>query len=382
MFTGFASENSPAIQVWDFFRAFASTSAVRSVALADDCAPIQYFRTGATTTAINVYLPTSPIEGKQIKICNAMYGSSAQGIIIYTSDANGGGTTSGLISVGAGQTLDLCYSKSFISLTSAGGVLGTGWVILNQAPDSAVNYLSVISGGSTNTASGQYSTVAGGSANTASNSYSVISGGVSNTASSTYATISGGNGNTASGAYSIVAGGGDNVANATVASIIGGSDGTTRSVAGNFVTPASNNPISTQVGLSQVSRLVLGTQTTDATSTVLRSNTSAASTSNQVVLPNNSAYVFQGRVIANVTGAGNTASWKFEGAIKRGASAGTTALVAAVTPTVIAQDAGAVTWTVAVSADTTNGALAVTITGQAATTIRWVCSIESTEVTY
>ena len=52
MFTGFASENTPAIQVWDFFRTFASTSAVRSVSLPDDCAPIQIFRTGATATEI------------------------------------------------------------------------------------------------------------------------------------------------------------------------------------------------------------------------------------------------------------------------------------------------------------------------------------------
>ena len=54
MFTGFATENTPAIQVWDFFRTFASTGVGRNVSLADDCAPIQYFRTGATTTAINI----------------------------------------------------------------------------------------------------------------------------------------------------------------------------------------------------------------------------------------------------------------------------------------------------------------------------------------
>jgi len=128
--------------------------------------------------------------------------------------------------------------------------------------------------------------------------------------------------------------------------------------------------------------LLLGVVTTDATATRLRCNTSAASTINQVILPNNSAYVFQGTCIANVTGGSTTSGWEFQGVIKRGANAASTTLVAAVTPTVIAQDALASTWVLAITADTTNGGIAVTVTGAAATTIRWVSKIESTEVTY
>jgi hypothetical protein len=114
----------------------------------------------------------------------------------------------------------------------------------------------------------------------------------------------------------------------------------------------------------------------------LASNNSAASTTNQVILPNNSAYTFQGTCIANVTAGGTTSGWKFEGVIKRGANAASTTLVAAVTPTVIAQDAGAVTWVLAITADTTNGGIKVEVTGAAATTIRWVVKIETTEVTF
>jgi hypothetical protein len=99
-------------------------------------------------------------------------------------------------------------------------------------------------------------------------------------------------------------------------------------------------------------------------------------------LPNNSAYTFQGTCIANVTGGSTTSGWKFEGVIKRGANAASTTLVAAVTPTVIAQDALATTWVLAITADTTNGGIAVTVTGAAATTIRWVSKIETTEVTF
>ena len=88
------------------------------------------------------------------------------------------------------------------------------------------------------------------------------------------------------------------------------------------------------------------------------------------------------RVIAGVTGAGNTKAWTLEGAIKRGAGVGTTAIVGTVITTIVAADAGASTWTVTATADTSNGGLAITVTGQAATTIRWVARAESTEMTY
>jgi hypothetical protein len=128
--------------------------------------------------------------------------------------------------------------------------------------------------------------------------------------------------------------------------------------------------------------LILARQTTDATPTVLASTTSAAGTTNQVILPNNSAYFFRGEVISGVTGGGNTKGWTIEGVIKRGANAASTALVGTPTVTSTYADAGASTWTIAVTADTTNGGLRVTFTGQASTTIRTVCQIRTTEMTY
>ena len=81
--------------------------------------------------------------------------------------------------------------------------------------------------------------------------------------------------------------------------------------------------------------------------------------------------------MANVTGGGNTHAWEFRGAIKRGAS--NVALVG--TPSIddIAYDSGASAWSFAFSADTSNQALAVTVTGQASTTIRWVVNIHATK---
>jgi len=101
-----------------------------------------------------------------------------------------------------------------------------------------------------------------------------------------------------------------------------------------------------------------------------------------LILPNNSAYFFTGEIISGVTGGGNTKGFTIEGVIKRGANAASTALVG--TPTVVSTyaDAGAATWAIAVTADTTNGGLRVTFTGQAATTIRTVCQIRTTEMTF
>jgi hypothetical protein len=94
MFTGFASENTPAIQIWDFAVTTANPFiGPGNVSLQDDCAPIQFFKTGGTSSTINIYLPSAPIEGKQIKIINARYGSNSGTISIFSSDVSGGGTS-------------------------------------------------------------------------------------------------------------------------------------------------------------------------------------------------------------------------------------------------------------------------------------------------
>ena len=394
MFTGFATENTPAIQVWDYFSTFAGTS---RIALADDCAPIQYFKTGGNSTAIQLFLPTSPIEGKQIKIINSKYGNANPPINIFSSDRNAGGTSTAIAVLGVGQTLDFCYSKNFISFGTSSGLSATGWITLNQVPAGAANYHSLSIGGTENSATSNYSVVVGGFTNSATSSYSGVFGAQSSNATQSYAQVLGGfqstssgsnsvvlNGtsNTSSGSASTVINGNNNLANSTNGIVISGSYGTTRSIAGNTVMPASESPIASAAGVTQSALLVLGVATTDATATRLRSNANATGTTNQVILPNNSAYTFQGTCIANVTGGSTTSGWEFQGVIKRGANAASTTLVAAVTPTVIAQDVAAATWVLAITADVTNGGIAVTVTGAAATTIRWVSRIETTEVTF
>jgi hypothetical protein len=244
----------------------------------------------------------------------------------------------------------------------------------------SAQYTSVV-GGQKNTASGDYSFVGGGATNTASGQYSSITSGESNSSGGLYSFIGAGFSNNASGSYAAVVGGVSNVASGDTSIVLGGRYGTTRSIYGNFVTAASVTPIQAKAGVQQSALLILGRQTTDATATVLASDANAAGTTNQVILPNNSAYYFKGSISAGVTGGGNSSMWSFEGGIKRGANAAATTLMNSVI-NLVAQDAGASTWVIALAADTTNGGLRVTVTGQAATTIRWVCKIETTEMTF
>jgi hypothetical protein len=405
MFTGFASENTPGVKVWDYTR---TTSGTIRVALEDDCAPFQLFLTGGSSTTIVLQLPTGSPSGKQIIIKNEPFSTFTVQAIEIIDSASGG---SSKYILGQGQKLTFVCVPN-LTIRSGSSVGFVQWVPLEQGGlETLVNNSVVLSGelnrvqnshaavvsGFSNNASGQFSIVAGGSGNNAINSHTSVLGGSNSTANGSNSVVVGGTGNTAQSQYSTVCGGQNNNAGNTNAIVLGGinnsasggssvcvagQQGTSRNVSGYTIFPASEIPIENKQGVQQAGLLILGRQTTDATATRLTSNAFTASTQNQVILPNNSAYTFQGTCIAARTAAGDTSSWKFEGAIKRGANAASTALVAAVTPLVIAQDAGAVTWVLAITADTTNGGIAVTVTGAAATTIRWVCKIETTEVTF
>jgi hypothetical protein len=327
------------------------------------------------TTAVTLSGSNASIRVGQIVV-----GTS---IASYTYVAAISGTSLTLSRVASGSS-----TSTLSFFTPHGVVVGGG---NNQATGS----YSFIGGGgdagtaaNRNVASGDWSFVGGGGANTASGIASVVVGGgkfgagySANTASGTSAFVGAGYGNVASGFTTSVVGGTNNLANNNFGVIVGGAAGTTRALVANFVHP-SGNPLNSVAGASQAGLLVLAVQTTDATATVLRSDAAAAGTVNQVILPNNSAYFFLGEVIAGVTGGGNTKGWTIEGVIKRGANAASTALVGTPTVTSSFADAGASTWVIAVTADTTNGGLAVTFTGQAGTTIRTVAQIRTTEMTF
>lgn len=133
-------------------------------------------------------------------------------------------------------------------------------------------------------------------------------------------------------------------------------------------------------GGSQQGLIVLVANTTDATPKVVTSDNSTAGTTNQIILPNNSAYAFHGTIVARQQASAGTdcAAWKIEGLIRREVSAGTTVLVNSATTVLDNTPA----WGMALSADTTNGGLKIEVTGAAATNIRWVATCHTSEVTY
>ena len=133
-------------------------------------------------------------------------------------------------------------------------------------------------------------------------------------------------------------------------------------------------------GDAQTGVFVLRSDTTDATPESLTTMNTTASTTNQIILPNNSAYAFSGTIVARQQASAGTAcaAWKIEGLIRREGSAGTTVLVNSATTVLDNTPA----WGMALSADTTNGGLKIEVTGAAATNIRWVATINTSEVTY
>jgi hypothetical protein len=136
-------------------------------------------------------------------------------------------------------------------------------------------------------------------------------------------------------------------------------------------------------GNAQTGALSLTIETTDGTMTVLTSDSGARTpvATNQNLIPDNTTYGFRGFMVAREGATADSSYWKFEGVIKRDTGAATTAVLAA-TVTLIAQDAGAAAWTFAATADTTNGCLQISATGEAAKTIRWMARVYTEELLF
>ena len=369
MFNGFPSTVTPLIQLWDFSRTNAGQleNPNSQVALTDDCAPTQIFYVGGSYYPTRVTLPVASVAGKiiniRVELAGAIVNAGQTGVYVYDSLANS--TQNLVVKLG---------TPSYISFVCV------EYVVKGAATRS--NYKWAVLSGNTSSAnaigtnSGIFSAQFGDNVVSGSQAFAAGSGHV---VSGTYG-VAVGQGHTVSASYSGAFAGNSNTTDGQYSTAIGGYYGTTNGVQNKAIFPGDSLGTFGGKGRLQAGLLCLAVQTTDATATVLRSNTSAAGTTNQLVLQNNSAIYFRGECIAAVTGAGYTKGWYIEGVIKRGANAASTVLVGTPTVTSLYADAGATTWGLAVTADTTNGALAITATGQAATTIRWVVNIKSTEV--
>jgi hypothetical protein len=340
------------------------------------------YATSTVTTGTAAVMNTSTISGTTLTV-----GSLASGTIIAGMVLTGTGVTAGTYIVsGAGSSWTVSTSQTVSSTTITGtaytftisqnatttaGITLSFYtphgVVVGGGNNQATGAYSFIGGGGDagtlafrNTASGDWATIAGGRQNTVSSTYGTVIGGTSNivntgadsatiiggsgcsvSASATYA-IAGGNTCAANNFAAIALGGRQNIASGGGSTVIGGSRGTTRSINGMVSLPASYFPIADVSGVQQASTLILGRQTTDATATVLTSDTSAAGTTNQVILPNNSAYAFTATVISTANfalattataGSAGTATITFAAQTVAPFIVGQTIVVAGVTPT-------------------------------------------------
>lgn len=262
---------------------------------------------------------------------------------------------------------------------------GTNSAVGGGVSNDAQGLSSTIGGGDSNAASLEASTIGGGKSNTASQAQATVGGGLGNTASQAHATVGGGDGNTASAAHATVGGGDINVASGTYAAIPGGrnnaasgdaasSCGGYSGIADKYIQHVHGSQGFAVAGDVQYSRLILRADTIDATQETMHGNNSVA---NRLVIPAQKAWNFNVDITATTANCASSAAYNIKGLIHRD-NANNTEIVGSVTVTTLAEDVAG--WDVTASADDTNEALAIQVTGAAATTIRWVATVHLTEV--
>lgn len=266
----------------------------------------------------------------------------------------------------------------------------------------------------TQVASGADSLTAGNS-NTASNTQSVALG-LNNNAAGTQAIALGsgngataaqavavGAGNTASGTQSFAAGntnissgvqsialGGSNTASGPQSFAVGGNGSASGAYSFTFARFGLTNGRSSSYAFGTEGSVAAGRQqgigiglvmtTTGATPTRATANNAAASTANQLTLQNNSTVYVLGHVLARDTVTNDVAYWEVKAVAKRGAAAANTTILGTPSVTKLFADTAAATWTITISADTTNGALAIDVTGAGTNAIRWHAQLDGNEV--
>ena len=298
--------------------------------------------------------------------------SGTDGVGIGTN-AHGGGSTA--TAVGAHTDARSVYATALGAWAQA----WTGWgaTAIAKSYASGTDSLAAVITNNTSSygATGAYS-IAGGYLNKATASDTLCWGGDSNLVTNGQAAVVGGWMNQAEGGYSFIGGGRNNRALATY-SRAGGHDADTNDNHGKDVWASGDF---SSRGDAQTAKRVLRSDTTDATAEALTSINGSPNTTNQVVLPNNSAYFFTGTCVARQQAADGTdvGAWEFKGAIRREANAGTTTLI----KSTIDEFNVPTGWALALSADTTNGCLKIEVTGAASTNIRWVATVHTSEVTY
>lgn len=283
----------------------------------------------------------------------------------------GGTTNVDLTLTPKGSGASICGPAPDSTLTGGnkrGTYANDGQILRGSASQVASGSSSTIGGGQSNTASGSSSTVGGGQSNTASSTSSIIAGGASNTASGGSSSVGGGEFNTASGTASTIAGGQSNTASGSY-SIASGY----RSVSSLYAQFAHAAGIFSAIGDAQNVRFVMRNKTTTNSAVELFLDGSAT----RLAIPSGEALHATVKIIGIKSDGTSTAVYLRQFSIKN--VAGTTSLVGTVNT--VGSDTAAGT-SISITANDTNDALKIEVTGVTSETWRWVATIDGVEVAY
>lgn len=218
------------------------------------------------------------------------------------------------------------------------------------------------------------------SVDVASGAQSVIAGGTSNTASGSASSVLGGSGNIAQGLFSTVVGGQSNQASGTAGAIPGGRLAFDRGSYG--VECFATGDFATRGDAQRCTYILRGT-TSNTSPVTLTSDQLAPSTINCVNTTTGTAYAIAIDVVAlDESTKTNNEAWEgWVGKLAQPGNAGSTVVSMGTKPT--PQTSGTVTGSdIAVSADTTNGCLALSFTPPTSNTDAWrmVATVRTVQV--
>lgn len=277
------------------------------------------------TSGMTAGLTAQPLRTPSVFGVNG--GMTLRGAMRGRNSVNLQVTTGGLA---AGNTIPGVYANNAFAAGYDNRVTSRGGIALGVSNVSSV-YDGAIAIGNFNTVSGNVSASLGGHSNT------VSGGGAASLA---------GYQNTADGFYGLV-------------------HGASAHNRGNSARSYGLNDGAGNAG--QLHEMLWLVRTTNGAATALRLCGGSA----LAVIPNDTTWAFKILLVARRTDANDeSAAYEFKGCIDRNANAASTALVGVVTKVVLAKDTPA--WDANVTADSTNGALTITVSGESGKTIKWV----------
>lgn len=325
-------------------------------------------------TYTSKYATGAAVDAALDKADSALQGSTGStDNAILRADGAGGNTAQagGLVLV-----LSDDGAMQFTGTAAAPNAPGAGSIDLNTKRTNATNVASGSSAfcyGENCKASSNWSVAIGKECN-ASGTDCGIALGRSAQAIGAYASVAIGFSATASGNTSVAIGDRTTAAGAD-STAVGGWNRATNQL--QFVCGGGIDPMN---GENQANIQTFYSTTADAVAKVLTINNATA----RMVIPARRAITFTGLVTAmsDSTDGYKVAGWEIKGILTRDAS-NNTRIVGTPSITLLGADADAATWAVtSITADDTNEALSITVTGEAATNIRWNVSLFYGQIGY